>query len=159
MERELDALSECDRDAVRRDAIEAALDAGHGECFLKRPDIAELAENAMLHFDRARYRLLAWCVMPNHVHALIETKAGHSLEDILHSWKSFTSKEANRLLNRRGAFWMPEYHDRYIRSEKHLENALRYIEGNPVKAGLVRDAADWRFGSARRRKPMDRIGS
>src|SRR6185369_9034500 len=56
--------------AIRRRA-EKYLDAGHGECWLRRPDIAALTENALLHFDEQRYRLLAWCVMPNHVHVMI----------------------------------------------------------------------------------------
>ncbi|HEX9733723.1 MAG TPA: transposase, partial [Thermoanaerobaculia bacterium] len=86
--------------------------------------------------------------MPNHVHVLIETVPGHGLDSVLHSWKSFTAKEANRLLDRTGAFWQVEYHDRFTRDAAHLANATRYIENNPVKVGLVTSGEDWRWSSA-----------
>jgi REP element-mobilizing transposase RayT len=132
-----------------RRRIEEYLDAGHGECWLRRPEIAGLVEDTLLIFDPERYRLLAWCVMPNHVHALIETKAGWPLDRILHSWKSFTSSKANHRLQRRGDFWQREYLDRYVRNAEHYENVLNYIEGNPVKAGLVKLKTDWPWSSAR----------
>jgi hypothetical protein len=65
---------------------------------------------------------------------------------------TFHSHEANRMLNRQGQFWQEEYHDRYIRDEQHLECSVRYIEMNPVKAGLCRSPEDWPFSSAWRRK-------
>jgi REP element-mobilizing transposase RayT len=129
--------------------VAAYLDAGHGACWLRDERIARLVEAVLLHFDGQRYRLLAWCVMPNHVHALIDTFLGHTLADILHSWKSYSASEANKILNRTGSFWFREYHDRYIRNAEHFVNAIRYIEENPVAAGLVRQAKDWPFGSAR----------
>jgi hypothetical protein len=67
---------------------------------------------------------------------------------VLHSWKSFPSKEANKLLKRSGRFWMEEYYDRYIRNEKHFEAEKYYIEQNPVAAGLCRVAEDWPYSSA-----------
>jgi len=83
--------------------------------------------------------------MPNHVHVLIETFDGHPIRNIVHSWKSFTAKEANKLLGRTGAFWMEDYHDRFIRNEEHFQRALAYIRNNPVKAGLVQSADQWPF--------------
>ncbi len=123
-------------------------DAGHGECLLKHEAAARIVQNALLHFDGQRYRLLAWCVMPNHVHVLIETLPGHPLSDVVHSWKSYTSKEINRLLNRSGRLWMPDYFDRFIRDEEHLAAEVEYIESNPVKAGLVQRPDQWPFSSA-----------
>jgi len=79
---------------------------------------------------------------------MIEILPGHPLEKVLHSWKSFTSKEANRILNREGSFWQREYHDRFIRDGDHFRWACFYIEGNPVKAGLVKEAEEWRWSSA-----------
>jgi hypothetical protein len=67
------------------------LDQGMGACWLRRPEIASLVQNALLHFDGERYRLLAWCLMPNHVHIVIEMLANHSLSEVLRSWKSFTA--------------------------------------------------------------------
>ncbi len=132
-----------------RRRVEEYLDAGHGDCCLRRPDIASLVENALLHFDGQRYRLLAWCIMPNHVHALIETQEGFALADVVHSWKSFTSHTANTLLQRNGEFWQHEYLDRYVRNAEHYEKVVAYIEENPVKAGLARLKSDWPWSSAR----------
>ena len=129
--------------------IEEYLDAGHGNCWLKRPSIARLVEQALIHFDGQRYLLLAWCIMPNHVHVMIETREGFPLPDVLHSWKSFTANQANRLLERDGEFWQREYLDRYIRNAEHYQQAIAYIEGNPVKAGLVRTKNNWLWNSAR----------
>ena len=58
------------------------------------------------HFDRDRYLLDAYVVMPNHVHALVEPIGQHSMADILRSWKSFTANAINRALDRRGTVWM-----------------------------------------------------
>jgi hypothetical protein len=57
-----------------------SLDGGLGACWLKDPTIAALIENALLHFDGDRYRLLAWCIMPNHVHVIVEPIEGNRLE-------------------------------------------------------------------------------
>lgn len=134
--------------ALRRRRLEAYLDAGHGACHLRDPRVGQLVEDALLHFDGQRYRLLAWVVMPNHVHVLIELSPGHRLPDLVHGWKSFTAKAANKLLARTGDLWQLEYYDRYIRDTAHFDNAVRYIQDNPVKAGLVSRAEDWPFSSA-----------
>jgi REP element-mobilizing transposase RayT len=73
--------------------------------------------DALRHFDGERYRLVAWCVMPNHVHAVVQPAAGHVLEEIVHSWKSFTAHQANKLLGRTGPFWMAEAYDHLVRDE------------------------------------------
>lgn len=86
--------------------------------------------------------------MPNHVHVMIEQMEGHRLGDVVHSWKSFTSNSANRVLRRTGSFWEADFFDRYIRNEKHFVKVTDYIWDNPVKAGLVNRAEGWPFGSA-----------
>jgi REP element-mobilizing transposase RayT len=70
------------------------------------------------------------------------------LWEIAHSIKSYTAHEANKLLNRRGQFWQHEPFDRYIRNRKHFVNVIRYIENNPVRAGLCANKQEWRFSSA-----------
>jgi REP element-mobilizing transposase RayT len=92
---------------------------------------------SLKHFDQVRYVLHAWCVMPNHVHVLIEPQQGWSLSTILHGWKSFTAKQANRILGRNGVFWQPEYYDHLIRDEPEYLHSVRYIEQNPSVAGMV----------------------
>lgn len=136
-------------DPEKRARIEQYLNAGYGSCYLRDPRIGRLVENALLHFDSKRYRLFAWVVMPNHVHVLTELFAGHPLDTMLHSWKSYTATEANKILGRDGRFWFPDYFDRYIRDERHFANAVHYIHQNPVKAGLVAKPEDWPFSSAR----------
>ncbi len=83
----LDRDSNRPKDAERRQRLEAYLDAGNGGCYLRDTRIARLVETALLHFDGIRYHLLAWVVMPNHVHALIETLPGHELSDVSQAWK------------------------------------------------------------------------
>ena len=90
--------------------------------------------------------------MPNHVHLLCTPLLGHSLADIMHSIKSFTSSEANKMLNRKGRFWQKEYFDRYIRSARQFARTVTYIENNPVKSSLCEKAEDWPFSSAAFRK-------
>jgi putative DNA methylase len=130
--------------------IEKYLDAGHGSCFLKEPRIARLVENALLFFDGNRYRLLAWVVMPNHVHVLIETLENHPLSGVIQAWKSYTSSTANQMLGRQGNFWQRDYFDRYIRDDGHLQACVEYIHQNPVKAGLVKRPEAWVYSSANR---------
>jgi REP element-mobilizing transposase RayT len=133
-----------------RKRIESFLDAGHGDAFLARDMVGPVIEGALLHFDAERYRLHAWCVMPNHVHALFTPMSPHSLSSIVHSWKSFTAKKINAVLGRTGQVWFEEYFDRKIRNEKHFEDARHYIEHNPVKARLCREPLEWRYSSALR---------
>ena len=128
--------------------IEAYLDRGCGACHLSDIRIANLVQNALLHFDGDRYRLFAWVLMPNHVHMLAAPCYANSLSDIMHSIKSYTAQEANKILEGKGRFWFEDYFDRYIRNAKHFENAVSYIESNPVRAGLCGSAGEWRFGSA-----------
>ena len=132
-----------------RRKIDRYEDAGHGSCVLRDARAAAIVENAFLYFDRQRYGLVAWCVMPNHVHVMTEMYEGFTLSNILHSWKSFTATEINKLLKSRGQLWLEEYHDRYIRNERHFHAMLSYIENNPVKAGLCRERSDWAFSSAK----------
>jgi putative DNA methylase len=129
-------------------AIDAALDSGHGRRDLAIPELATLVQDAQLRFDGEGYAKLAWCVMPNHVHALIETRQGYPLDRVVHSWKSFSAHSANRLLGRADRFWAPEYFDRYMRDDGQRAATRAYMESNPVKAGLCAEPQDWRFSSA-----------
>ncbi|MEW6206864.1 MAG: transposase [Acidobacteriota bacterium] len=147
--RELAHLSAKESEVERRKRIEAYLDRGEGSAWMNDPRISDKVQEAILFFDGQRYRLQAWVVMPNHVHALLTPCAGWELGRILHSWKSFTANECNKLLNRSGEFWQTETFDRYVRDERHYHNAIVYIENNPVKAGLCDKPEDWKWSSAR----------
>jgi len=136
-------------DAAKRARIESYLNAGYGACYLRDPRIGNLVETALLYFDQVRYRMIAWVVMPNHVHTLIEIIEGYPLGDIIHSWKSYTANKANQILGHSGKFWFSGYFDRYIRNERHFYDAVHYIHENPVQAGLVKRSEEWAFTSAR----------
>jgi REP-associated tyrosine transposase len=117
-------------------AIERWLDAGHGSCILRRRGCAEIVAEALLYFDGQRAVMISSVVMPNHVHALFVQNTEWPLEKVLRSWKSFTSRKINSLLDLKGSIWQRDYFDRLVRDEKHFANCVRYIRKNPVKARL-----------------------
>ncbi|MDD2942061.1 MAG: N-6 DNA methylase [bacterium] len=121
--------------------IEAFLDSGAGECCLVNPDIADMVANALRYFDGERYQLHAWCIMPNHVHVIVEPHQGWELSGIIHSWKSFTANEANKYLGRKGHLWQEDAYNHIIRSEKEYFFQIQYTWDNPDKAGL----GDWKW--------------
>ena len=123
------------------------LDRHLGSSFMRDPRCARVVAEALLHHGD-RYALQVWCVMPNHVHALIATTAETELGQIVHAWKRFTRRRINELLDRTGPVWAKDYFDRFIRNEEHYETAKRYIEMNPVAAGLCDCPEAWPFSSA-----------
>jgi len=153
LEAELKTLPLDKQDAERRKRIEDWIDAGHGSCILGEPHIARMVQSSLLIFDGRRYRLLAWVVMPNHVHVLFEPIDAWTVAKIVASWKKFTAREICDQLRGHGEdvispVWYREYWDRYIRDETHLRKAIEYIHLNPVKAHLVSKPEDWRWSSA-----------
>jgi REP element-mobilizing transposase RayT len=153
-ERELEGLPEAERRIHRR--IEDALDLGHGACWLRRPEIAALVRDSLQYFDGNLYRLHAWVVMPNHVHVLVTPLGDRSLSGIVHSWKSYTATQANKMLERNGKFWYEDYFDRFVRDEDHFAAIVNYIHLNPVKAGLCANPEDWEWSCCHNRRSRDR---
>ena len=142
---------------ARRARVQGLPDQGRGGCLLADQRVAEIVEGTLLHYDGARYALLAWVIMPNHVHVVVETFDGTPLARMLQNWQGYSARRVNALLGREAALWHREYYDRYIRDARHLENAVLYVHSNPVKAGLVESPAEWRYGSARRVAGVDRM--
>lgn len=132
----------------KRTKLEEYLDRGLGECHLRDTRIAKLCEDALLYFHTERYELLAWCVMPNHIHLLVVIWQ-MPLAKLVQSWKSFIAAETNSILGRTGQLWEPEYWDTFMRDEDQELKAIHYIESNPVKGRLCRAAQEWTFSSAR----------
>ncbi len=124
------------------------LDRGEGGQPLANPNHANIVADALRAFAGGRYELHAWCVMPNHVHALMTLRGGFRLGGVIGSWKSFTSRRINRARGGAGRFWAPDYFDRYMRDETDFANTIAYIENNPVVAGLVARPEDWPWSSA-----------
>jgi len=140
----------------RRLQLESYLDRGIGKCWLRDARIAGCMETAMRFYHDERYELLAWCVMPNHAHVLVQVW-DWPLAKILQNWKSISGIKANRILDRSGSFWQREYWDTFMRDERQEKTAIRYIESNPVKAKLCRTAEEWKFSSARFRDEYRRL--
>jgi REP element-mobilizing transposase RayT len=122
-------------------------DSGYGQCFFRDERIAELMANTLHYHNNTLYQLLEWCIMPNHIHVMINMNKDSTLSQILHTWRSFTASKGNEILGRKGKFWMNEYFDRYIRDYDHGIRVSSYIKMNPVKAGLVSKPEDWRWSS------------
>jgi putative transposase len=155
LDREVRILPLAKRDAERLKRIEAWIDAGYGSCLLRQPSIAECVQQSLLLFDIQRYRMLAWVVMPNHIHTLLQPINGWSVAQIVASWKKFTARRISRQQQQCGQssklpIWHREYWDRYIRNEQHFGTAMQYIHDNPVKAGLVTLPTQWPWSSAAR---------
>ena len=159
-----------------------ALDEDQDAC-LNDPRIADVIRSNLYHHNAVKYHLLAYCLMPNHVHVLlqpIDVAAGGSpavfatgeppvatlavgeqpdrlspLARIMHSLKSYTAHEANRILHRTGPFWQTESYDHWVRDGEELERIVGYIRENPVKAGLVQRPEQWPWSSCHDRFLMD----
>lgn len=141
--------------------IEEQLDRGHGSCLLRYAPIAKILIENFNFFDHRKYELIAYTVMPSHVHILIQENADFELADVVYSWKSYTSKQilnyleslyynlvndseqtklrelCQPLLETR-KIWQEDFWDRCIRNEKHFDRAYQYILYNPVKSGLAK---------------------
>ncbi|OGL41150.1 MAG: hypothetical protein A2042_09230 [Candidatus Schekmanbacteria bacterium GWA2_38_11] len=105
----------------------------HKECIL----------NAIHFLDGKKYNLLAAVVLDDHVHMVINPVDG--LTNIMHSIKSFTAHEINKILNRTGKVWQDENYDRVIRNEKEFLEKINYIVNNPVKADLVEEYKNYKW--------------
>lgn len=110
--------------------------------------MATVIVEALHYRDQQAYDLLAFCVMPNHVHLVctpLEREDGtcHALQRILQSLKRYTARQANQILGRRGAFWQAESYDHVVRDADELTRVVRYVINNPMKAGLVSDWEAW----------------
>ena len=154
--------------------------------WLARNDVATVIRENLYHHNGRKYQLLAYCVMPNHVHVLFQpidgrdkqpacpdptgtskllvpTDVGETADDngplasIMHSLKSYTANKINALLERSGQFWQHESYDHWVRDDEELERIVEYIAGNPVKAGLASNPEEWTCCSARDRFLRDRV--
>jgi REP element-mobilizing transposase RayT len=120
-----------------------------GPLHLRHPAIADLVVEAIHHNGEAlhHYQLHAYAIMPNHVHLLLTPAI--PLPRLTRSLKGITAKRANEILALTGTpFWQEETYDREVRDQPELDRIRSYIETNPVHAGLVLDAAQYRWSSA-----------
>ena len=115
------------------DRVESWLDDNVGQCQLARPECAKIVAQAFEHFNKQRYRLDYWVIMPNHVHILLMTLEPHCLQDILHSWKSYTATAINKHCGSTGQLWQHESFDHIVRSSLQLDKFRKYIVENAAK--------------------------
>jgi putative transposase len=130
-------------------AQDRELDRARGPVWLSDSRLAKVVAEAILagQRDKCLYELVAWAVMPNHVHILGLPKA--PVRQITHWIKGTTARTANQLLGRTGEmFWQHESYDHWARNVRERDRIASYIERNPVSAGLVAKAEDWRWSSA-----------
>jgi Rad3-related DNA helicase/REP element-mobilizing transposase RayT len=141
--RQLSAVELVRLEKLHSEEFQKYLDAGAGECFLKDAAVAGIVADALQKFNGDRYNLAGWCIMPNHVHVLVQPIGENDLARILHSWKSFTAHAANKALARFGPFWQTESYDHLIRDDVDLDRCLEYAWSNPDMAGMK--DWPWRF--------------
>ncbi len=122
--------------AYSRRGIEEYFDRGAGSRPFLDIRIAGAMAAALRFREGKHYRLLAWCIMPNHVHVVVKLFPGQELARVVKAWKNFSAKAANQALGREGRFWQREYYDRLIRNGDELDRAIRYVLENPAGARL-----------------------
>ena len=130
-------------------ALDRLLDrSASGPLFLRQPEIASLLVQALHEGQEKlhRYELHAFVVMPNHVHVLVTP--GVTTRHWLGPLKGFTAHEANRVLGRGGPFWQDESYDHLVRDDQQFRRVQRYIEHNPVRAGLAASPEQFAWSSA-----------
>jgi len=103
---------------------------------LRRPELAKIVADSLLHFDGDRYRMGDFVVMPNHVHLMAVFRSPELLKTQCDSWLHFTAVEINRVLKRKGKLWQQEPFDHLVRSAEQYAYVRDYIALNPEKAHL-----------------------
>ncbi|MBE2203790.1 MAG: transposase [Chthoniobacterales bacterium] len=118
---------------------EALMDECHGSCVLRQPPMRQVVVNSLTHFEGARHHMHGLVVMPNHVHLACQPWEGWEMEDLLQSWKGFTSRAIAKMTGQCGRLWQHDNWNRIIRDEAHWQRVMRYIAHNPEKAKLYED--------------------
>jgi REP element-mobilizing transposase RayT len=123
------------------------MDSGeYGEKYLKNPKCAEIVKDTLHYPEGKEYKLICYCIMPNHFHIVFELLQNNKgISKIMQSIKRISARDCNTILIRSGAFWQDESFDRWVRDEKELYFVIRYVLLNPVTAGLVNDWKDWKY--------------
>jgi REP element-mobilizing transposase RayT len=119
------------------------------------PINAQILVSALHFVRRDRAYLLAYAIMPDHLHAVIAPRRPYSLSSIMHSIKGYSARRINANLGRRGPLWQQSFYDRAIRDEDHLAEVIEYVHHNPVLADLVDHPEEYRFSSARDASLLD----
>lgn len=136
--------------------------AKYGPQWLKDEKVCELVFQAIKFYDTKKYNIVAFTLMPNHVHLIIQpivpnksdvemnktpmdNASRYILTKCLQDLKRYTAVKSNEILGRSGAFWHHESYDHVVRDKKELRRIVKYILNNPVKAGLVDSWEEWKW--------------
>ena len=123
------------------------LDACHGDCVLRRPELAKIVADSLLHFDGDRYAMRDFVIMPNHVHLMAAFPTEDAMLDQCESWKHFTAVKINKILGRKSRFWQQDGFDHLVRSPGQYDYLRDYFADNPKKANL--GSGEYRVYSSR----------
>jgi putative transposase len=128
--------------------MEEWLDRSSTDGVLARPDIAAMLMEAIRFRRQNRgWQIPAYVVMPTHLHLYVKKPDGRIMRD-LSLFKRWTGHQAGKLVDlEEESFWHREWFDHWVRSQAEEEKVIRYIQNNPVKAGLVKNYQDWPYGS------------
>jgi REP element-mobilizing transposase RayT len=107
------------------------------------PEERSRVVEVLRHFHGCRYELLAYVVMNNHVHVVVTPGEKRTIDDLVHSWKSFSANQLQRQFKRIGTVWLNESFDRIVRDEEELETTVNYVLGNPWKRWPALEAYAW----------------
>jgi REP-associated tyrosine transposase len=96
---------------------------------------------------RNGWHCVAFCLMPNHVHAIIETHL-ELLSHGMHWILSIYAQRFNKRHRRVGHLYQERFHTKLIRDDEHFAKACDYVFENPVRAGLCEKAGDWKWSGS-----------
>ena len=93
-------------------------------------------------------RMLAWVLMPDHVHWLVQVGETDNLSTVVNRLKSSSARQVNRLIGTQGPLWQKAFHDHALRADEDVRQIARYMVANPLRAGLVERIGDYSFWNA-----------
>lgn len=131
--------------------LERVLDTGQGGCVLADAHAAAVVESVLWAGDGVKYRLHAWSVMPNHVHALVTPVGELGIDDVVQDWKDESTRKVNQELRRKGSLWHPNVIDYEVEHPADFVRMQAVIAQNPAQAGLH----DWPFAGEASRAPAE----
>ena len=114
---------------------ESLLDKGHGSCLLKDKIVRDPLSDAILHYDGGEWNVMAYVIMPNHVHLLVQLIGEKPLDKLMKSVKMYAANRINKTIGRRGSLWQKESFDRLVRNHEELKHYIIYIVNTHSKVG------------------------
>jgi len=119
-----------------------------GEIFFNDEDRAVYLFLLKTYSEKWNSSIICYCLMPNHVHLLTRPFSEGSLQKMMQGITLCYTQHINRKYRRTGRLWESRYHSCIVDQEAYLWAVIRYIEQNPVRADIVKNAQDYRYSSA-----------